>query len=295
MRKIEQPKKCVKYKIYMNFITTSAFQIVACIDISRVQYLSLYLSVWLVLECRHFIWMALNSFELFHSANWNNKRFHTTLFVNISVRLGYDAKCENLWQIEVKCVILFTILYFVWGWNVVRGMDMMLFWRRWRGFISYGIGLSSIWFDSIRFDSFQFISRHIEFLYTFQILHVYKSPWDVWIFHRRHRRRCCHRRCSRHRHRHRIERERGGIDLRHDLPCPIINVTHKITFWRMFLSTFGLPHHFMRASSVWNDAGFCIRHTIHIHIFDTRKLTHNASKTGEYTTERTARTYTLAG
>lgn len=44
------------------------------------------------------------------------------------------------------------------------------------GFISYGIGLSSIWFDSIRFDSFQFISRHIEFLYTFRILHVYKSP-----------------------------------------------------------------------------------------------------------------------
>lgn len=159
MRKIEQPKKCVKYKIYMNFITTSVFQIVACIDISRVQYLSLYLSVWLVLECRHFIWMALNSFELFHSANWNNKRFHAMLFVNISVRLGYNAKCENLWQIEVKCVILFTILYFVWGWNVVRGMDMMLFWGG-RGGVGglFHMELDWVQFGSIRYDSIRFNS-----------------------------------------------------------------------------------------------------------------------------------------
>lgn len=41
---IEWSKKCVKYKIYMNFITAREFQIVARVSIS-VRYLSLFLSL----------------------------------------------------------------------------------------------------------------------------------------------------------------------------------------------------------------------------------------------------------
>lgn len=65
---IEWSKKCVKYKIYMNFITAREFQIVARVSIS-VRYLSLFLSLSHFLcaqpECRHFISSALNSCELF--------------------------------------------------------------------------------------------------------------------------------------------------------------------------------------------------------------------------------------
>ena len=123
-----------------------------------VQYLSLFLSVSLLCfflsECRHFIWKALNSFELFHSAQieitndlmFSLRSIEKKLLCVVDFHHYCNAIYENLWQIEVRCVILFTILHFRVRTKrpnmIIHGMWNRLDWVR---------------FDSIRFETHRII------------------------------------------------------------------------------------------------------------------------------------------
>lgn len=146
--------KCVKYKIYMNFIPNCCLYRYRACSICHYTYL-----FWVDLECRHFIWTALNSFELFHSANWNNKWFDATLFVTFRT-IMQSARCENLWQIEVRCVILFTTLYLERTTVVTCNRCDDYMFCRWREGVRIWnwIQFNLVRFDSIRYDSIHFIS-----------------------------------------------------------------------------------------------------------------------------------------
>ena len=74
----EDKKKCVKYKIYMNFITTREFKIVARIDICAVfvTILICFSSVFFFVGMQTFHLESIKFFWIISfRPNWNNKRF----------------------------------------------------------------------------------------------------------------------------------------------------------------------------------------------------------------------------